>query len=163
MIVTAAHCIQEKHSPTIRKAEEATFYIGKHNLESLSSEKFYFISAVTKFIVHEDWKYEEDKYDADIAIVVLTRTVQFNKFAKPICLWTNSNLNDLVGKVGTVVGWGKTETNAISTSSPRWAEIPVVSQLDCLRSNEAFNKLTSDRTFCAGDQKNLGPCSGRFC
>lgn len=162
LIVTAAHCISEKQSTVKRRADEATFYIGKHNLESLSGEKNYIISAVTKFVIHEDWNTQDDKYDADIAIVVLSRVVPFNKFIKPICLWTSSsNTDDLVGKTGMVAGWGKTEHNAISTASPKWAEIPVVDLLTCLRSNNAFNKLTSDRTFCAGERTSgTGPCSG---
>jgi spatzle-processing enzyme len=148
--------VQEKHSSTIRKAEEATFYFGKHNLESLS-EKYYIISAVKQFIIHSDWNVNDDKYDADLAVAVLQRTIPFSKFVKPICLPTSS----VALTSGIVAGWGKTEHDAISTATPRWAEIPVVDLLTCIRSNDAFNKLTSDRTFCAGNRRgDTGPCSG---
>lgn len=109
LIVTAAHCIQYKKDPLKRKAEEASFYLGKHNLESLNGEKNYIVSGVSKFIIHSDWNFEDDRYDADIAIAVLYRTIPFSKFVKPICLWTqSSNHDDLVGKSGRVAGWGKT-------------------------------------------------------
>lgn len=145
-----------------RKASEATFFIGKHNLETFNSDRNHIISSVTQFIIHPQWKPEDDRYDADIAIAVLTRTVTFSKFIKPICLWTaTTSYADLVGRKGIVAGWGKTEFQAASTAQPKWAEIPVVNELTCLRSNVAFSSLTSDRTFCAGLRNgSTGPCSG---
>lgn len=38
--------------------------------------------------------------------------------------------------------------------------MPIVSQEECLRSNEAFYYYTSNRTFCAGNQDGTGPCNG---
>lgn len=162
LVITAAHCIHYKMDPIVRKAEEASFYIGKHNLESLNAEKNYIVSGVTQFVIHPDWDSNDDRYDADIAIAVLFRTVPFNKFVKPICLWLGSpSYNDLIGRNGVVAGWGKTEFDAVSTNQPKWTEIPVVNELQCIRSNDAFNKLTSERTFCAGSRDGKsGPCSG---
>lgn len=58
-------------------------------------------------------------------------------------------------------GWGKTETDAISTSQPLWTEIPVVDEVTCIRSQDALNRLTSNRTFCAGNRDGTtGPCNG---
>jgi secreted trypsin-like serine protease len=159
LVITAAHCVHYKNE-LAKKAEEATFYLGKHNIDSLS-EQYNVVSSVTKFIVHPDWDSNDDRYDADIVIAVLTRTISFNKFIIPICLWTStSNANDLFGKTGVITGWGKTEVDTTSPT-PKWAEIPVVDLLTCIRSNNAFNKLTSDRTFCAGNRhKGSGPCMG---
>lgn len=166
LIVTAAHCIHNKKDSLVKKAEEATFYIGKYDLESLNGEKNYIVTGVTKLIIHPDWNINSDRYDADIAVAVLFRTIPFSKFVKPICLWTQTiSYEDLIGKNGIVAGWGKTEFDSISTKQPKWTELPVVDLLTCIRSNDAFNKLTSDRTFCAGNEKALnaggvGPCSG---
>lgn len=103
LIVTAAHCIHYKKDPIIKKAEEATFYVGKHNLESLNEEKNYILSGVSQFVIHPDWDYNDDRYDADIAIAILFRTIPFSKFIKPICLWTAStSYNDIIGRPGTV-------------------------------------------------------------
>lgn len=163
LVVTAAHCVQNKKEALTRKAEEASFIIGKHNLESLiDGEQNFIVSGATEFIVHPDWDFNDDRFDADIAIAVLLRTVTFSKFVKPICLWTSTtSYDDLVGKKGVVAGWGKTETKAVSTDEPKWTVISIVSQVTCLRSNPAFIRLTSDRTFCAGDLKDSsGPCTG---
>ena len=162
IIVTAAHCIWPKRDSVQKKPEEASFYLGKFNLDSLHGEKNYIMSGVTQFIIHPQWNSNDDRYDADIAVVVLVRTISFNKFIKPICLWTfSSSYEDLIGKKGIVAGWGKTETSAISTDRPKWTEIPVVSESTCLRSNNAFIQLTSPRTFCAGDNSGItAPCNG---
>jgi hypothetical protein len=115
-----------------------------------------------QFVIHPDWSYGSDQYDADIAIAILTRTITFSKFVKPICIWTSTTSHDdLIGRKGIVAGWGKTEFNAVSTDTPKWTEIPVVKMIDCLRSHPSFGTLTSDRTFCAGNrQGNTGPCNG---
>lgn len=162
LIVTAAHCVHPKDDSSIKKAEEATFYMGKHNLELLAGEQNYIMSPVTKFIIHPEWNFLDKIYDADISIAVLSRTIEFTKFIRPICIWTATNsFSDLIGKKGVVAGWGKTEYGVVSTAKPKWAEIPIVDQITCLRSNRAFSQLTSDRTFCAGDRTGTkGPCNG---
>lgn len=162
LVVTAAHCIQEKHETRVRKAEEATFYIGKHNIQVISGEQNFIMSGVTQLIVHPDWNTLDDRYDADIAIAVLLVTVQFTKFVRPICLWSStSSYEDLVGQTAFIAGWGKTEFSAITSDIPKWAAIPVVKMDTCIRSNYAFSALTSDRTFCAGTRDGYrGPCNG---
>lgn len=60
-----------------------------------------------------------------------------------------------------ILGWGKTEISAESTERPKWSKIPVVDLLTCIRSENTFNTLTSDRTFCAGNRAGTdGPCNG---
>lgn len=134
-------------------------------MDSLDNgEQSFIVSGVTQFIVHPEWNFNDERFDADIAIAVLLKTITFSTFVKPICLWTYStSFEDLIGKKGTVVGWGKTESKAVSNNEPRFTEVFVVSQLTCLKSNTLFNKITSDRTFCAGDIKDRSaPCTGKF-
>lgn len=161
-MVTAAHCVQAKKESTIRKAEDAFFFLGKHDLEKLSGESNFIWSGVSQLTIHPEWNSNDDRYDADIAIAVLNKNVLFTKFVKPICLWTaTTSYTDIIGKTGVVAGWGKTEIVAISTDRPKWTQIPVVSEVDCVRSNSAFAALTSSRTFCAGVRNgNNGPCNG---
>jgi V8-like Glu-specific endopeptidase len=54
LVITAEHCVQSKQEYSERKAEEATFYLGKHNIELLT-EQNYIMSPVTQFVVHPDW------------------------------------------------------------------------------------------------------------
>lgn len=161
LVVTAAHCVQNKNEQVRRRAEDSTFYLGKHNLETLFEPNIV-VAGVTDLIVHPNWNINDDHFDADIAIAVLLNHVPFSKFIRPICIWTEtSSYEDMIGQNGVVTGWGKTEFDAISTPAPRFTDLPVVSLVTCLQSNKAFNDLTSDRTFCAGKTSDMrGPCSG---
>ncbi|KAG4071094.1 hypothetical protein HA402_013408 [Bradysia odoriphaga] len=50
--------------------------------------------------------------DHDIAIILLETHATFNNYVQPVCLWRadKTDLSDIIGKYGTVVGWGRTET-----------------------------------------------------
>lgn len=88
----------------------------------------------------------------DIAIVLLATEATFNNYIQPICLWNanKSDLSDVVGKQGTVVGFGVTKTDEIALTLQQ-AVMPVVSIGTCLSSNNDFyGQFLSDFTFCAG-------------
>lgn len=155
-MVTASHCIQGKGEQEPKKASDVQFYIGKHNLISWNEEG-YVQSGASKMLIHPDWDINSDSYDADIAIVVLIKTVQYTNYIKSICLLNraSANFND-----GVVAGWGKSEANAVITSEPKVIRLPVVSESICLRSHPAMNTITSNRTFCVGKQDGSGPCNG---
>lgn len=118
--------------------------------------------------VHPD--FSTDSAHADVAVITLGKNifvykvsivcylsfwfldkpVTFSEKIRPICLWKFSDsLDDLINTRGTVAGWGMDETNATVQIS-KFAQIPVVSQFDCLKADQAFREITSDKTFCAG-------------
>lgn len=128
-----------------------------------TGEQNFIQSGVSQLIMHPEWNSNDNRYDADIAIAVLVRTLDFKtKFIKPICLWTRtSSYEDMIGNQLTVAGWGKTEFSSAFSSKPKWVKVPVVSESMCLRSNRELPAITSDRTFCAGDIANkVGACNG---
>ena len=43
-----------------------------------------------------------------------------------------------------------------------FVSLPVVDDVDCLRSDEAFTKITSSSTFCVGDGSGRSPCHGKY-
>lgn len=99
-VLTAAHCIQQKGSSEKTDPEDILVLLGRHNL-ALRAERSSEIRNVEKIIVHEKWKFYTTKYDADIAILFMDRSVTFSHSIRPICI-TNSqaalNLSE-----GTVV------------------------------------------------------------
>lgn len=155
LVVTAAHCIQRKgdYYEDRIKAEEILFHFGNRNLSTLDNEEGYVFSAVRDIFIHPDWSYQTQEYDADISIAVLTRTIVFNKFVKPICIWTATNsFKDLIEVAGvTTGGLSGDENKQPTTARLKWAKIPVVSTETCLRSHSLFRSLTSERNFCAGE------------
>lgn len=93
----------------------------------------------------------------DIAIVRLATRAVFNNYVQPICLWDShkSDLSHVVGKFGTVVGFGITEKSRISYTL-RQAVIPVVDLTTCLDSDRSFfGNFLSETTFCAGYRNGM--------
>ena len=74
--------------------------------EPLDSEQF----TVEKITLHPDFRYmltQPDRFD--IALLRLDRPVAYRDNMLPICLPTKDY--PLVGKVGVVAGWGKTDNS----------------------------------------------------
>ncbi len=110
---------------------------------------------VDKIIIHPD--FNADDLKNDIAIIRLSTDVSFNIHIHPICLWKSSktNLSEVVGKHGTVIGWGRTETGQLSNVL-RQASLPVISWGACLESNRAYaGSYLTERNFCAGVRNGL--------
>ncbi|CAK9825560.1 Serine protease gd [Anthophora retusa] len=132
-VITAAHCFQMDNIDL--PAGTLSVSLGRYRLQ--------------------EWR------EKDLAVIILRERVEYNLVIKPICLWASStNLENVVGKVGYVVGWGYDELGNQYAQEPRQTTAPIVSQEDCLWSNTNFVLLTSNRTFCAGLKDGTGPCNG---
>ena len=178
-----AHCVQNKRISRARQASDSTFYLGKYNLNSLN-EIGYVNADVDSFLVHPDWDPNEERYEGDIALAVLSKTVEFADNIIPLCIWQQSySHTDLNGKQGLIaglfatqiyclinfihvsrlivyLGWGITGTGKIS-EIPMYISLPVVEDGECLRSKEVFSKITSKSNFCVGDKSGRAPCQGK--
>ncbi|XP_017776728.1 PREDICTED: serine protease gd-like [Nicrophorus vespilloides] len=153
-VVTAAHCL--KMPDKAISTEEVLMVLGKHNLKNWAAKST--IVSASRFIIHPDYK---TVGDADIAVIVLERTVQYSPTIKPLCLWEeNTGLDSIIGHDGIVTGWGRDESGKDTVDEPLQIKIPVVSQETCLRSDSRFFKITSSRTFCAGRRDGAIPCTG---
>lgn len=107
---------------------------------------------VTRVVTHA--KYEPEYLDNDIALVQLSHAANFNYFVRPICLWQSSKaeLFRVTDRYGTVVGWGKTEKNEVSTIL-REAQFQIVPYARCRVSNRDFyGTFLTETKFCAGQQ-----------
>jgi hypothetical protein len=67
--ISASHCFEEKHrrEEDVKSAKDVIAWVGKHNLEQ-ENERGSVAHDVKELIIHEDWKYDEDNFDADIAL-----------------------------------------------------------------------------------------------
>lgn len=156
-VLTAAHCI---NTPTkIYRGHDIVLYLGRYSLTDWS-EVGSIASNVDEIILHSDYKRNHDSYDADIAILIMTKQIEFNEFVRPVCLWPATNgIQDVEGKMGTVVGWGK-EANNVVSNIPKKVELPIVNSITCVQTSESLSKAISNRTFCAGTLDGNGPCHG---
>lgn len=130
------------------ESKDMLIVLGKTNIGNWANGNAVLRDA-KKVTVHPD--YEQNTGIYDVAIITLNKPVEFTKLVRPICLWDeNDTLENIVSKKGTVAGWGKDETGEDFVEMPKKVELPVVSQVTCLRSHVAYQNLTSENTFCAG-------------
>lgn len=99
-VLTAAHCLQNKGSKEKEKPEDVLVMLGRHNI-GLPAEGGSATRVVEKILIHNDWKHWTDKFDADLAIIVMARPVTFSRKIRPICLTTSKEVLSL--NSGTVV------------------------------------------------------------
>lgn len=158
LVVTAAHCVR---SDTRQLAvSEVLIALGRHDMVNWM-ETGSRLEEVAEIIVHPDYRKTSTSFDADIAVARLRRPIEYSEYIRPICLWRGRNeLTDVVGTIGTVVGWGSDGHGQTVTKTPRSINIPIVSEGDCLRSSATFGIITSNRSFCAGRKDGFGPCHG---
>lgn len=119
---------------------------------------------VSDIYVHPDWKVYGDKYDADIAIFVLSRDVPFTNYVRTVCLPGNNIVFDGVKK-GSIVGWGIADKGKANLEFPRRAFTNALNASYCLTMDPYVAFLSSTRTFCGtgGDgSPNKGDSGGGF-
>ena len=79
---------------------------------------------------HPQYNGKNDKYFADVAVLMFDMPFEFNKFVSPICLPASASLNEQAPSPGTkclVTGWGKTEDDSYATVLQQ-AIVPVISR-----------------------------------
>lgn len=147
-VITAAHCINT--STRNYRAHEVVLYLGRYSLIDWS-EVGSIATNVEEIIIHTDYKKQKDSFDADIAILIMTKHVDFNEYVRPACLWPGaSTVQEIEGKAGVVVGWGKDGTDRVVSNIPKKVNLPIVNSITCVQTSESLSKAVSNRTFCAG-------------
>lgn len=157
-VITAAHCINT--STKNYRADEVVLYLGRYSLIDWS-EVGTVATNVEQILIHTDYKKQRDSFDADIAILIMTKRIEFNEFVRPACLWPGtSSIQEIEGQKGIVVGWGKDGQSNIVSNIPKKVSLPIVNSITCVQTSESLSKAVSNRTFCAGTLNGDGPCHG---
>lgn len=165
-VLTAAHCIRLYSKRNQYGPGELLLAFGQHNLRDWS-EKDVVLSDVERIIVHPEYLKEGlmNSYDADIALLVTRRFISYGAMIKPVCLWPAETTSiedgkDIVGLVGTLVGWGQPSENP-TENHLRKLGMQVVAKNVCFPSARSRNRSEArKRVFCARTTSDSGPCSG---
>lgn len=116
-------------------------------------------SSVMYIVVHPDWNFNKEPYDADIAVIGLDDPIEYSNFIQPICLPTTSYA-DAEG-TGVVSGWGKSRSDNNHDTRPSKLELPVVNSTHCYPTFPKLAASSSRRMFCGGfENQNKAPCTG---
>ncbi|CAL8089770.1 unnamed protein product [Orchesella dallaii] len=162
-ILTAAHCVTEYFSNSLKSLTEFRIDLGRYE-RTIEDE---FVQTFTAETIIPHPSYNPYIFDSDIAIIILKSTVTIGFHVRPICYpqTQNSAFEDLHlsdGSVGTVVGFGKNENDKLSDIL-HMARLKVVNQHDCAESfadTASGSSLTKSTTFCAGLKNGTNVCSG---
>lgn len=130
---------------------------GAHNVDDFESGTH--IASPLKIIVHDEWDLTDERFDADIALLI-TKEVPFTRFIKPICIWADSSVAR--AKAGFIAGWGRSEIDGAEYEPiPKQLKVSIKDQENCFLDYHWLAKMSSNRTFCAGARDGSGPCHGK--
>lgn len=80
--------------------------VGSFNLEQVEDTQQKL--NIQKFHVNPAWDANSENYDGDISVIVLASQIEYTRYIRPICMPLSSEATEsIVGKTGTVAGWGK--------------------------------------------------------
>ncbi|XP_058815970.1 uncharacterized protein LOC131679283 [Topomyia yanbarensis] len=155
-VVTAAHCTYPQSRVRPLKAAEVLVRAGIANIQQL--EHSLQQMAVVEILRHEE--YNTNSLECDIALLKLAGDFEFTNYVRKICCWTGSDEEEqIVGKNGIIVGWGRDETETLPDVL-KHASVPIVSRKSCRDSDPNYytRYLFDRKTFCAGHRN--GTSSG---
>lgn len=161
VVLTAARCFQADSKVKSIPAKEILLVFGRHDIDDWS-ETNVINSHIEKIIFHPDYLHEKppNVFDGDVAILITKRTIQYSATIRPICLWPSSvtdGLSNIIGKNGTLVGWGQS-FKSFDSNTPRRLNLPVVRNHNCFSNEKMIRKR---RIFCAGvEKRGYAPCNG---
>ncbi|KAL9893610.1 trypsin-1 isoform 1-T1 [Glossina fuscipes fuscipes] len=146
-ILTAAHCVKKLRKSKIR------IIFGDHDQE-IASESKAIQRAVVSITKHRG--FDPDTYNNDIALLKLRKPVLFSKIIKPVCLPRYNY--DPAGRVGTVVGWGRTSEGGVLPSVVNHVKIPIMSVTECR--NQKYKSYRITKTMLCAGKLNTDSCQG---
>ncbi|XP_055548492.1 uncharacterized protein LOC129732053 [Wyeomyia smithii] len=157
-IVTAAHCVYPRSRVRPLTAAEILVRAGIANIQQLEHSLQQF--AVAEIVRHEE--FNTDVLGNDIALLKIAGALEMTNYVRPICLWNGTDGEELiVGKGGTVAGWGLDE-NGTLPDVLKHAVMPIVSRKSCRDSDPTYytNFLFDRKTFCAGYRNGTSAAPG---
>ena len=114
-------------------------------------------ASVSDIRVHHDWNPYVVSYDADIAVIELADTINFNEYIQPICIAAPKS-EAAIKTEGLVIGFGRSEYKNVENIA-RSISSPIYSHQFCANSSSHQNLLTH-RTFCGGYANGTNVCEG---
>ncbi|XP_053658931.1 serine protease easter-like [Anopheles marshallii] len=154
-ILTAAHCLYTSRGRI--ELTQLSVQVGRNQLSEASTRSQE--HQAEQLIVHPG--YNPHSVADDIALIKLATDITLTRYIQPVCLWNmEPNLDLIVAKNGTVVGFGLTEHDRVSDYL-RQATIEVVDSWTCIESDRvAYGSTLTAGMFCGGGKAGVSVCNG---
>ncbi|KAG8187278.1 hypothetical protein JTE90_019167 [Oedothorax gibbosus] len=146
-VITAAHCVVSGRGSTTMNPRQLRVRLGAHDLR-LDNEPGAIDVGVDVIRRHE--QFDPRTYKNDIAVLRLSRSVQFTDIIKPVCLPYDSltTADDLMTRMVWITGFG-TSFNGAASNVLMEVIFDVTDQEECRRAYERELNIT-DVYLCAG-------------
>ena len=137
-VITAAHCVKDVAPSNL------IVRIGEYNVLDLSEAHPHVDKRIQRLVVHSS--FNRDSYEYDIALLKMGSEVPFQPNIIPICLPSTKSL--LIGKTGSVTGWGRRSEYGSISPVLREVHLPIISNKKCMEmyrssgQNEVRSALT---------------------
>ncbi|XP_042303514.1 transmembrane protease serine 12-like [Sceloporus undulatus] len=161
-VLTAAHCFSQSlyvysilKKNYFRNPDFWRVVIGLHHLDKYNSHTIK--RRVRAIIIHSG--YNINSHDNDVALLKLTRSVQYNKYVQPICLPETPH-NNTPNYPCYISGWGHTKENGNNELILQEAEVNIFSPSMC-NQRSWYGDILSWNMFCAGSETgHVDSCQG---
>ncbi|XP_076254544.1 limulus clotting factor C-like isoform X1 [Rhynchophorus ferrugineus] len=157
-VLTAAHCTTKPRTNLAVNVRFLLLYLGKYSLMGFGPEVQ--DRKAQQIIVHP--AYNSTLFYNDIALIKLDRPATITNYVRKCCLWQepSSSLQNVIGKLGTVVGWGFDQSRQLTNNLMK-TKMPVVPTDKCILSNRNFfSQFVSETNYCAGFRNETSVCNG---
>lgn len=153
----AAHCFSPKFKAKVVKARDISVVFGGHNLINTEEIGRYELTP-KRIIIHDDYDANSTRLDADLALIRFKRrSISFNLFVRPICLWNFEN--NPVMTEGKVAGWGNAgDPTRYHENMPKQIQAQVLGHEKCIPGQK--RRVASSRMFCGGPSDASATCFG---
>ncbi|XP_055641641.1 serine protease gd-like isoform X2 [Toxorhynchites rutilus septentrionalis] len=153
-LITAAHCVYDGNDPI--EPERILAVPGMFNIDNFFDDNAKFVD-IDAIVPHEEYIHGDRLNDADVAVLRMTRELEYSDYIIPICLWQGDNdLTWVVGKEGYVAGWGA--SGASSSSVTTYLTTTILDKRRC-SVNESQPYQASARILCGKGQQQTS-CVG---
>ncbi|KAK9878852.1 hypothetical protein WA026_003686 [Henosepilachna vigintioctopunctata] len=145
-VLTAAHCIGKLKRSKIR------VILGDYD-QSTTSDSPAKLRHIVEVIRHRN--FDTKSYNHDIALLKLRKPVEFQENIKAVCL---PQTIDPSGKLGTVIGWGRTAEGGMLPNIVQEVQVPILSLSQCRAMRYPASRITP-YMLCAG-KGAMDSCQG---
>jgi len=155
-VLTAAHCVTN----IVRSGDAIYIRVGDHDLtKKYGSPGAQTLRVATTYIHHN---HNSQTLDNDIALLKLHGQAELKEGVCLVCLPARG-VNHAAGKRCTVTGYGYMGETGPIPLRVREAEIPIVSDAECIRKVNAVTEkifILPASSFCAGGEEGNDACQG---
>ncbi|KAI5630666.1 low-density lipoprotein receptor domain class A domain-containing protein [Phthorimaea operculella] len=163
-VISAAHCFWsdvEKQLP----ASNYAIAVGKlyrpwNNPKDPDAQK----SDVRDIILPKRFQGAAANFQEDIAIMLLTTTIEYKTYVRPVCVDFDVNFERKQlqkGRMGKVAGWGLTGVDGAASPILKVVDLPYVEIDECIaNSPPGFREYITSDKICAGYTNGTALCKG---